>query len=116
MLHRFSLFTLAICLMLGLTSQAMAGKVPTPANGKGFAAINLAEARDLHNKGAFFVACHSHTTDYLKGHPAGTKHITCMVPKDHKRTDLPLAQVSFDVNQLPADKSSTIVMYCASGT
>ena len=52
----------------------------------------------------------------MKGHPPGTIFITCMVPKDHKRTDMSLDQVDFDVAQLPKDKNTAIVTYCASNT
>lgn len=104
-------------LSLAITTQAMAGKVPAPdKGGEGFTAVTLPEALRLHEDGATVVACHSHTTDFMKGHPAGTLHITCMVPKDHKRTDVVLDSVLFDVSQLPADKNTPIVMYCASGT
>lgn len=30
-------------------------------------------------------------------------HITCLVPKDHKKVDLPLDQVDFDATQLLKD-------------
>jgi len=96
-------------------SVGLAAKVPAPAiGGDGFVAITLDEAKKLHADGAAFVACHSHTTDFMKGHPAGTTHITCLVPKDHKRMDMPLSKVDFDVAQLPKDKSTPIVTYCAS--
>jgi hypothetical protein len=36
-------------------------------------------------------------------------HITCLVPKDHKKVDLPLDQVDFDVAQLPKDKNASII-------
>ena len=95
----------------------MAGKVPAPDQGaKGFKKVSLEQAADLLKNGAIVIACHSHTIDFMKGHPEGTKHITCLVPKDHKRVDLPLDKINFDVAQLPADKSTSIVMYCASST
>jgi hypothetical protein len=43
-------------------------------------------------------------------------HITCLVPKDHKKVDLPLDQVDFDAAQLPKDKNASIMTYCASDT
>ncbi len=43
-------------------------------------------------------------------------HITCLVPKDHKKVDLPLDQVDFDAVQLPKDKNASIMTYCASDT
>jgi hypothetical protein len=64
--------------------------------GEGFKVISLEEAKRLHQSGATKVACHSHTTDFMKGHPSGTVHITCLVPKDHKRTDLSLNEVNND--------------------
>ena len=107
-----SLFCVFIFYSLGL-----AAKVPAPERGgEGFKAITLEEANKLHAEGATFIACHSHTTDFMKGHPTGTTHITCLVPKDHKRTDLPLSEVDFDIAQLPKDKNTPIVTYCASGT
>jgi len=107
----------AILLALGLASWVYAAKVPAPEKGgAGFKAITLEEAKKLHAERATIVACHSHTTDYMKGHPSGAVHITCLVPKDHKRTDLPLSEVDFDVSQLPKDKNTPIVTYCASGT
>jgi len=57
-----------------------------------------------------------HTTDFMKGHPTGTIHITCLVPKDHKRTDMPLGKVDFDISQLPKNKDTPIMTYCASDT
>ncbi len=103
---------------LGVSFSAMAGKVPAPEKGgEGFKAVTLAEAKALvEDKETVVVACHSHTTDFMKGHPEGTIHITCMVPKDHKRTDLALDQIDFDIAQLPTDKSTPIMLYCASGT
>ena len=74
----------------------------------------LEEAKKLHKEGATFIACHSHTTDFMKGHPTGTTHITCLVPKDHKRADMPMSEVDFDVAQLPEVKNTPIVTYCAS--
>jgi len=102
---------------VGFTTSIFAGKVPAPAEaGDGFEKVSLAESKKLHDDGATFIACHSHTTDFMKGHPAGTIHITCMVPKDHKRTDFALNEVNFDLALLPEDKNTHIVMYCASGT
>lgn len=117
-MHRkLSLIFLILLFSIGFSSSLHAGKVPAPAEaGEGFAAVTLEEAKTFMDQGATVVACHSHTTDFMKGHPEGTIHITCMVPKDHKRTDLPLEMVNFDINQLPEDKNTPIVMYCASGT
>jgi len=72
--------------------------------------------KKLHENGATVVACHSHTTDFMKGHPSGTIHITCLVPKDHKHIDMPLSEVDFDIAQLPKDKNTPIITYCASST
>ena len=44
----------------------------------------------------------------------GTVHITCLVPKDHKRMDMSLSEINFDVTQLPEDKTKPVVTYCAS--
>jgi rhodanese-related sulfurtransferase len=96
-------------------SGGLAATVPAPeSGGDGFKAITLEEAKKLHENGATFIACHSHTTDFMKGHPTDTIHITCMVPKDHKRTDMQLSEVDFDIAQLPKDKNKPIVTYCAS--
>ncbi|MEN8199163.1 MAG: rhodanese-like domain-containing protein [Thermodesulfobacteriota bacterium] len=117
-MHRkLSILFLVFLLTTGFSSSLFAGKVPAPEKGgEGFTAVNLEEAKTLVESGATVVACHSHTTDFMKGHPAGTIHITCMVPKDHKRPDVALEDVKFDVAQLPGDKNTPIVMYCASGT
>jgi rhodanese-related sulfurtransferase len=97
------------------SSVGLAAKLPAPdKGGVGFKSSTLEEAKKLHENGATMVACHSHTTDFMKGHPSGTIHITCLVPKDHKHTDMPLSEVDFDVAQLPKDKSTPIVTYCAS--
>ncbi|SMC63013.1 hypothetical protein SAMN02746065_10628 [Desulfocicer vacuolatum DSM 3385] len=116
-MQRITSFIVALLFITGLSTLAMAAKVPAPAKGgDGFKAVTLEEAKKLHADGVVFVACHSHTTDFMKGHPAGTIHITCLVPKDHKRTDLPLDKVDFDIAQLPKDKNTPILTYCASGT
>jgi len=107
----------ALSLVIGFASFAVAAKVPAPEEGgEGFKAVNLEEAKQLYEDGVTVVACHSHTTDFMKGHPPGTIHITCLVPKDHKRTDMPLSAVDFDIAQLPEDKSTPIMTYCASNT
>jgi len=117
-MHRkISILFLSSVLIIGFSAAGLAAKVPAPdQGGQGFKAVSLEEAKKLHQEGATIVACHSHTTDFMKGHPSGTTHITCLVPKDHKRTDMPLSQVDFDVSQLPKDKNTPIVTYCASGT
>ncbi len=108
---------LSLFMTLGFSFNVFAAKVPAPEQGgKGFQAISLEQANKLHQEGASFIACHSHTTDFMKGHPPSTTHITCLVPKDHKRTDLPLSQVNFDVSQLPKNKNTVLVTYCASST
>jgi rhodanese-related sulfurtransferase len=108
---------LSLFLVVGFSSWSLAAKVPAPEKGgDGFTAISLEEAKKLHENGATIVACHSHTTDFMKGHPSDTVHITCLVPKDHKRTDMPLSEVDFDISQLPKDKDTPIVTYCASNT
>jgi len=108
---------LSLLLMFGFSGFGFAAKVPAPEQGgDGFKAATLEECKKLHEEGAIFVACHSHTTDFMKGRPPGTIFITCMVPKDHKRTDMHLDQVDFDVAQLPKDKNTAIVTYCASNT
>lgn len=110
-------FCLSVFLTLAFLTPGFAASVPAPeTGGDGFQAVTLEEAKELHQNGATFVACHSHTTDFMKGHPTGTIHITCLVPKDHKRTDLPLNEVDFDVAQLPKDKNTALVTYCASST
>jgi len=111
------LFTLIFSLLLvfGFTIIGFAAKVPSPAKGgDGFTAVTLDKAKQLFEDGATIVACHSHTTDFMKGHPEGTIHITCLVPKDHKKIDMPLNKVEFDIAQLPANKNTPIMTYCAS--
>jgi rhodanese-related sulfurtransferase len=117
MVKKISIAILTIVFLIGFSTMAWAAKVPAPQKGgDGFTAVNLEEAKKLHQEGASVIACHSHTTDFMKGHPSGTQHITCLVPKDHKRTDMPLGDVDFDIVQLPGDKNTPIVTYCASGT
>ncbi|NQU15359.1 MAG: rhodanese-like domain-containing protein [Desulfobacteraceae bacterium] len=117
MYRKTSIFILSLFLVLGFSGFGLAAKVPAPdKGGDGFKAATLEQSKKLHQEGATIVACHSHTTDFMKGHPPGTIHITCLVPKDHKRTDMPLDQVDFDVAQLPKDKNTPIVTYCASDT
>jgi rhodanese-related sulfurtransferase len=117
-MHRKTpIIILSLILIVGLSMPGFAAKVPAPEKGgDGFKAVSLEEAKKLHENGATIVACHSHTTDFMKGHPSGTIHITCLVPKDHKRTDMPLSEVDFDIAQLPKDKNTPIVTYCASNT
>jgi rhodanese-related sulfurtransferase len=106
---------LSLFIIVAFCSVSPAAKVPAPQKGgDGFKAITLEEAKKLHNSGATMIACHSHTTDFMKGHPVGTVHITCLVPKDHKRADMPLSEIDFDATQLPRDKTKPIVTYCAS--
>lgn len=108
---------LSLLLTIGFSTIGFTAKVPAPGKGgDGFKAVSLEEAKKLHKGGVTVVACHSHTTDFMKGHPPGTIHITCLVPKDHKRTDMPLSKVDFDLSQLPKDKNTPIMTYCASGT
>ena len=115
--NKTAIFILSLFLILGFSASGLAAKVPAPdKGGDGFKAVTLEQAKKLHQEGATIIACHSHTTDFMKGHPSGTIHITCLVPKDHKRTDMPLNQVDFDIAQLPKDKNTPIVTYCASGT
>jgi len=117
MYRKISIFMLTFVFLIGLTTLGLTAKVPAPEKGgNGFTAVNLEEAKKLHQEGATVIACHSHTTDFMKGHPQGTRHITCLVPKDHKRTDMPLSDVDFDIAQLPRDKNTPIITYCASGT
>jgi len=111
---QFSFF-LSLLLIIGFSTYGLAAKVPAPEKGgDGFKAVSLKEAKTLYDDGVTVVACHSHTTDFMKGHPSGTIHITCLVPKDHKRTDMPLKEVDFDISQLPKDKNAPIMTYCAS--
>jgi len=102
-----------LCLILW-AGQGSAAKIPAPETGDNFKALTLEEAEKLFRDGAKMIACHSHTTDFMKGHPKGTIHITCLVPKDHKKTNMPLDKVDFDLAQLPDDKSTPIITYCAS--
>lgn len=115
--RKIPVLVLSLFLIVGFSTFGFAAKVPAPEKGgDGFKAVSLEQAKQLHEKGALMVACHSHTTDFMKGHPSGTIHITCLVPKDHKRTDMPLSEVDFDIAQLPKDKNTSIITYCASST
>ncbi len=117
MYRKISLLIFSLLLIISFSASGHAATVPAPERGgEGFKAVSLEESKKLHKDGATFIACHSHTTDFMKGHPSGTIHITCLVPKDHKRTDLALSEVNFDIAQLPQDKSAPIVTYCASNT
>ena len=111
------IMVVSLCLIMGLAGLGFAAKVPAPdEGGDGFTAVSLDKAKQLFEEGATVVACHSHTTDFMKGHPEGTIHITCLVPKDHKKVDMPLDQVDFDIAQLPADKNTPIMTYCTSSS
>jgi len=117
MLKKTIILVLSLVCILGFSTLGLTAKVPAPQKGGyGFKAASLEEAKKLHETGATIIACHSHTTDFMNGHPSGTIHITCLVPKDHKRTNLPLSKVNFDITQLPKDKTTPIVTYCASNT
>ena len=85
-MHRkISIFILSLLLILGFSTSGFAAKVLAPEKGgDGFKAVSMEEAKKLHEDGATVIACHSHTTDFMKGHPFGTIHITCLVPKNHK--------------------------------
>lgn len=113
-------FVFSLILVFGFSfcwACAFAASVPAPdEGGQGFDVVTLQQAKELHEEGATFIACHSHTTDFMKGHPPGTQHITCLVPKDHKRTDMPLSDVNFDTDQLPSDNDTVLITYCASNT
>jgi len=114
---KVSILILSLLLIIGFSTFGFAAKVPAPEKGgDGFKAVSLEEAKKLHEDGATVVACHSHTTDFMNGHPSGTIHITCLVPKDHKRIDMALSEVNFDIAQLPKDKNTPIITYCASST
>ena len=117
MYRRISILILSLLLIVGFSAAGLAAKVPAPEKGgEGFKMVSLEEARKLHEDGATVVACHSHTTDFMMGHPSGTIHITCLVPKAHKHIDMPLNEVDFDIAQLPKDKNTPIITYCASST
>lgn len=117
MLRKTFVLMLSLSFMLGLCASGFAAKVLTPEQGgDGFKAASLEESKKLQEQGAQIIACHSHTTDFMKGHPPGTIHITCLTPKKHEFKDLSLEQVDFDVAQLPKDKNQTIITYCASNT
>ena len=117
MFRKNAIFLFALVLTIGLLTPGFAAKVPAPeTGGPGFKAVNLKEARKLIDEGAVVIACHSHTTDYLKMRVPTAKHITCMVPKKHKFTNLPLDEVDFNVMELPKDKNTPIITYCAGNT
>ncbi len=114
---KISIFILSLLFIIGSSTFGFAAKVPAPKKGgDGFKAVSLEEAKKLFKDGVTVVACHSHTTDFMKGHPPGTIHITCLVPKDHKHIDMPLNKVDLDISQLPKDKNTPIMTYCASST
>lgn len=117
-MHRkIPILILSLFLIVGFSTSGFAAKVPAPAKGgDGFKAVSLKEAKKLIDKGAVVIACHSHTTDYLKARTPTAIHITVMVPKAHKVTDFPLGKVDFDVALLPKDKNTPIITYCASNT
>ena len=116
--RRISILILSLLLIVGFSAAVLAAKVPAPdKGGEGFKAVSLEESKKLHGDVSTFIACHSHTTDFMKGHPSGTIHITCLVPKAHKHIDMPLNEVDFDIAQLPKDRSTPpIITYCASST
>jgi len=117
MFRKLMTIVLVLFFTFGVSTLGFAAKVPAPEQGgSGFTAVSLEQAKKLYDQGAIVIACHSHTTDFMKGHPAGTIHITCLVPKDHKRTDMQLSKIDFDVEQLPKDKTTPIITYCASNT
>ncbi|MBW1745738.1 MAG: hypothetical protein JRJ25_05280 [Deltaproteobacteria bacterium] len=89
LMHRkTSIIILSLLLIVGFSTSGFTAKVPAPEKGgDGFKAVSLEEAKKLHENGATMVACHSHTTDFMKGHPSGTK-----------------------------DKNTPIITYCASST
>ena len=117
-MHRkISIIILSLLLIVGFSTSGFTAKIPAPEKGgDSFKAVSLETAKKLHKDGATVVACHSHTTDFMKGHPSGTIHITCLVPKDHKRIDMALSEIDFDIAQLPKDKNTPIITYCASST
>lgn len=117
MLRKLLLMFLFLSFTLILPSSGFSAKVLTPEQGgDGFRVATLEESKKLQEQGAKIIACHSHTTDFMKGHPPGTIHITCLTPQKHEFKELPLDQVDFDVAQLPKDKNTTIITYCASNT
>jgi len=117
-MHRkTSIIILSLLLIAGFSTSGFTARVPAPEKGgNGFKAVSLEEAKKLHENGATVVACHSHTTDFMKGHPSATIHITCLVPEDHKRIDMALDKIDFDIAQLPKDKNTPVITYCASST
>ena len=117
-MHRkISIFGLSLFLIAAFSSWCVAAKVPAPEKGgEGFKVVSLKEAKNLVNDGAVVIACHSHTTDYMKGHVQDAIHITVMVPKDHKCINYPLDKVDFDLTLLPKNKNTPIITYCASST
>jgi hypothetical protein len=118
LMHRkITTLIFSLLFITGSATFALAAAVPAPTTGgDGFKAVSLEEAKKLHADGGIFIACHSHTTDFMKGHPTGTIYIPTMVPADHKVTDMPLENVDFDISQLPKDKDTPFITYCASDT
>ena len=76
MYREMPIFVLSLLLIIGFSTFGFAAKVPAPdKGGDGFKMVTLEEAKKLDENGATVVACHSHTTDFMKGHPSGTIHI-----------------------------------------
>ncbi len=89
-MHRkISIIVLSLFLIVAFSTYSLAAKVPAPEKGgEGFKAVSLQEAKKLVDEGAVVIACHSHTTDYLKGHIQGAIHITVMVAKPKEEGEI----------------------------
>ena len=99
MQRKIPILILSLFLLIGFLTFGFAAKLPAPEKGgEGFKAVSLEEAKKLHWRSRYRTAWWCSPTDFMKGHPSGTIHITCLVPKDHKRTDMPLSGVDFDIS------------------
>ena len=85
----------------------------SPESLAGAKVVSPKEAREIQKNGGVMIACYTHMTDWMEKRPVGAIHITVDVPKDHKREDLPLEDVQFDMTALPKDKNTAIILFCA---
>ncbi len=70
MRKKIFLFTFSLIVVTAVSTVGFAASVPgAKTGGQGFEAVNLDEAKKLHDQGGTVVACHGHTTDFIKGHP-----------------------------------------------
>jgi len=67
MMKKVPFSLLSIFIIMALCSMSLAAKVPAPQKGAdGFKVVTLEETKKLHTSGATMIACHSHTTDFMR--------------------------------------------------